>query len=156
MRMTDLQTVELCRRLGTILAGLLVLFILRVLGQVLVACCDVAFLPAMDQWYSGLLPYPILLPVQLIMIVVMMKLTLDVYRGAGFFARPRRKLARVLFWVSVVYFLSMVIRYGITMSMHPEYRWFEHTIPIWFHMVLAAYLYTYSHYHQAFSVPRDR
>ena len=44
------------------------------LGQVLVACCNVAFLPAMEHWYSGLLPYPILLPVQLVMIVIMSKL----------------------------------------------------------------------------------
>ena len=153
--MTDLQTKALCRRLGAILGGLLVLFILRVLGQVLVVCCDVAFLPAMEHWYSGLLPYPILLPVQLIMIGVMTKLNLDVYRGAGFFAQSSARLARVLWWVSGVYFLSMVVRYGVTMTLHPEYRWFGHTIPIWFHMVLAAYLYTYSRFHHTMSVQRD-
>ena len=37
---------------------LLGLFVLRVVGQVLVAFFDVRFLPPMSQWYSGLLPYP--------------------------------------------------------------------------------------------------
>ena len=155
MRVTDLETGALCRRLGTILRGLLVLFISTVLGQVLVACCNVAFLPAMEHWYSGLLPYPILLPVQLVMIVIMSKLVWDVYRGAGFFAQPSARLARVLLWVSVVYFLSMVVRYGVTMTLHPEYRWFGHTIPIWFHMVLAAYLYFYSRFHYQLSARQD-
>ena len=153
--MTDLQTKALCRRLGAILAGLLMLFMLRVFGQVLVVCCEVAFLPAMEHWYSGLMPYPILLSVQLIMIGVMAKLSVDVYRRAGFFARPSARSARVLWWVSVVYFVSMVVRYGVTMTLHPEYRWFGHTIPIWFHMVLAAYLYTYSRFHYALSVQGD-
>ena len=52
-------------------------------------------------------------------------------------------------------FLSMVVRYGVTMTLHPEYRWFGHTIPIWFHMVLAAYLYFYSRFHYQLSARQD-
>src|SRR5688572_2604854 len=47
---------------------LLFLFCLRVVGQGLVAAFDVPFLPAMNQWYSGVIPYPILLPVQVLII----------------------------------------------------------------------------------------
>lgn len=43
---------------------LLALFALRVAGQALVAFSDVRFLPPMQAWYSGLMPYPYLLPSQ--------------------------------------------------------------------------------------------
>ena len=42
------------------------LFVLRVLGQALVAFFDVSFLPSMPHWYSGLMRYEYLLPSQLL------------------------------------------------------------------------------------------
>ena len=43
---------------------LLCLFVLRVLGQMLVAFRRVSFLPPMEQWQSGLVPYHVLLAMQ--------------------------------------------------------------------------------------------
>lgn len=123
------------------------LFILRVLGQVLVGLFEVSLLPPFEQWYSGLVPYPVLLPIQILFIIVMLKVVFDFARGSGFFVVPKSKAGVVIKWFSYVYFLSMVLRYIITMALHPELRWFSGTIPIWFHMVLAAFLYTFSHYH---------
>ena len=54
------------RRLAPVLWVLLGLFVLRVVGQALVAFLGVWFLPPMQAWYSGLLPYTYLLPAQLI------------------------------------------------------------------------------------------
>src|SRR3989449_8511904 len=51
---------------ATVLWFLLFLFCLRVAGQALVAAFAVPFLPPMQQWYSGVMPYPILLPVQIL------------------------------------------------------------------------------------------
>ncbi len=45
-----------------------------------------------------------------------------------------------------IYALSMVVRYGLTMALHPELRWFTGTIPIWFHLVLATFIFTLGHY----------
>jgi hypothetical protein len=45
----------------------------------------------------------------------------------------------------------MVGRYIVTMTLHPEYRWLGHTIPIWFHFVLAAFVYTCGHYQITFA-----
>ena len=56
---------------ASLLWALLVLFILRVLGQALVAFADVRFLPPMEAWYSGLMPYEYLLPSQIAIIGVM-------------------------------------------------------------------------------------
>ena len=63
--------------------GLTGLFFLRVIGQVLVAFFAVRALPPMAEWYSGLLPYPILLPVQLAMLAGMAKVNGDISRGEG-------------------------------------------------------------------------
>jgi hypothetical protein len=43
-------------------AFLLALLVMRVDGHFLVTFYGVTFLPRTDAWYSGLLPYPILLP----------------------------------------------------------------------------------------------
>jgi len=130
-----------------VLAACTLLFIGRVLGQILVAFFNITWLPAMEHWYSGLLPYRYLLPVQILIIAVMLKVVYDFMRGAGYFIDPKPRAAIYIKWFSYVYFVSMVLRYVITMWLHPELRWFAHTIPIWFHMVLAAFLYTYSRYH---------
>ena len=111
------------------------------------AIVDIDSLPPFEQWYSGLLPYSVLLPIQILIIGVMSKIVLDFVRGAGFFVAPKPRAAIFIKWFSYVYFLSMVARYIITMTLYPELRWFTGTIPIWFHMVLAAFLYTFSHYH---------
>ena len=41
------------------------LFVARVLGQALVVSSDVGFFPPFERWYSGLMPYWLLLPVQI-------------------------------------------------------------------------------------------
>ena len=56
----------------------------------LVAFLGVTFLPPMEEWYSGLLPYPYLLPTQFLIIFLFGKICLDLFRGHGFFAVPRR------------------------------------------------------------------
>lgn len=72
----------------------------------------------------------------------------DFARGQGHFVMPKPwAIAISIKWFSYVYFLGMALRYVVTMTLYPERRWFAGTIPIWFHMVLAVFLYTYSHYH---------
>lgn len=134
-------------RRAVILGILTGLFTLRVAGQALIAFFDVPFLPPMEQWYSGLVPYPILLPAQLIMIVAMATIVRDFARGHGPSVTPRPRAGALLVWFSYAYALSMVIRYAATMTLYPERRWFGHTIPIWFHLVLAAFVYAVGRHH---------
>ena len=112
---------------------LLALFTLRVLGQALVAFFDVQFLPPMEAWYSGVVPYEYLLPSQLLIIAVMAKICLDFTRERGFFYRPRRHFAREWLWFGSVYLGAMVAR--------AIFLW-DHPIPIFFHWVLAAFVIT--------------
>ena len=134
------------RRYPVVLGALTFLFACRVLGQLVVALADVAWLPPFERWYSGLMPYAALLPVQLAMIAVMLKIVWDFAREDGFFLRLGPRVGTILLWFSYLYALAMVVRYVVTMLLKPELRWFTGTIPIWFHFVLAAFIYTLGRY----------
>jgi len=138
------------QRYAFILWGLAFLFFLRVIGQALVAYFDVTVLPPMQEWYSGLLPYPILLPIQIVILGLQAKVNGDFTRGTGWAVAPRPAMGRFLLWFSYVYAGSMLLRYVITMGLYPGRRWFGGTIPIFFHWVLAAYLFVLGHYHSRF------
>ena len=132
---------------GPLLALLTFLFAIRVLGQALVAFFGVTWLPAMEQWFSGLIPYPALLIIQLLMLMLMVKITGEVWRGKGTFGSPRPHWSPFLIKFSAVYAAAMVLRYALTMILRPEKRWFGDAIPIIFHFVLAGFIYVLGHYH---------
>jgi hypothetical protein len=127
------------RNLSLLLWALLALFVLRVAGQALVAFFDVAFLPPMEAWYSGLMPYPYLLPAQLFIIAVMAKVCLDFTRQRGFFFEPRRFFATAWLVFGYVYLLAMLARFVFLL---------DRPIPIFFHWVLAAFIITVGHSHR--------
>ena len=60
---------------GPLLALITFLFACRVLGQSLVAFVGVHWLPAMEQWFSGVIPYPPLLIIQLLLLMLMIRIT---------------------------------------------------------------------------------
>ena len=99
------------------------------LGQALVAFFDVRFLPPMEAWYSGLMPYRYLLPSQLLIIAVMAKICFDFTRQRGFFFEPKRGWL----WFGSLYLAAMIAR--------AVFLW-DHPIPIVFHWVLAAFVIT--------------
>jgi hypothetical protein len=132
---------------GHTLWFLLFLFFLRVFGQVLVVFFQPRWLPPMSQWYSGLLPYRYLLPIQTLFLIVMGWMSFDITRGNGFFSIPNPNMGNGVVWFSYVYFGSMVIRYLIRMTKHPDQRWLGGTIPIIFHCVLAVFLFVFGQYH---------
>ncbi len=124
------------------------LFALRVSGQIVVALYAPRWLPAMQHWYSGLMPYRYLLPAQLVLLALMVLIANDVYRMEGFFAdNGWGAFSAPLRIGAAAYFVGMVVRYVLTMALKPERRWFKRTIPIWFHMVLATALWTFGSYH---------
>jgi hypothetical protein len=136
------------RRLVWLLWLLLSAFCCRVLGQALVAFLDVTWLPPMEEWYSGLMPYPLLLPAQLFIIAVYTKVCWDFTRGAGYFVQVRPMFSRGVLWFGYVYLAAMFLRYIIRMELYPEARWFGGTIPIVFHWVLAAFIIAFGQYHR--------
>ena len=116
------------------------LFVLRVVGQILVAVRPRQWLPPMEQW--NFVPYPVLLPIQLVFIAVMMWIDVSFSMNVGISTVKNPGTGNILIAFSYVYVIAMVIRYTIKMSRRPDQRWFGGTIPIIFHIVLASYLYT--------------
>lgn len=123
------------------------LFFIRVIGQVIVFLFHPAWLPPMKQWYSGLIPYRILLPIQIIMLLFMAAIATDFSRGQGRFVVPHPNWAPGIVWLSYLYLGSMIVRYIVRMKRHPDQRWFGGTIPIIFHCVLALFLFSLGRYH---------
>jgi hypothetical protein len=97
----------------------------------LVAFFGVTWLPPMEAWYSGLMPYEYLLPSQIVIIAVMAKICIDFTRQRGFFHQPRRMFAQEWLWFGYAYLAAMIAR--------AVFLW-DHPIPIVFHWVLAAFV----------------
>ena len=131
-----------------ILLACTVLLYFRVIGQVIVVVRAPRWLPPMDQWQSGLLPYPVLLLGQVIVLAFMTWIAVDFVRGYGRFVDPRWPNAGTIFmWIGRLYFTGMVARYVIWMWRRPDQRWLVGTIPIIFHSVVAAFVYAFGRYH---------
>jgi len=123
------------------MAVLLVLFLGRVVGQILVATTAPSWLPPMTRWYSGLMPYRYLLPTQIVFLAVMTAMTIALDRRAAPLGTLSATVGTWIVWASYVYALGMVarsIRYALA---KPERRGV--LIPIVFHFVLAAFLFAY-------------
>ena len=73
---------------------LLALFTGRVLGQLAVALDVAPFLPPMDEWQSGLLPYPVLLAAQVVLLAGLGTICWQFSRGRGWFVRGPAGWAR--------------------------------------------------------------
>ena len=119
----------------------------RVAGQLVVVLAAPRWLPPMEQWQSGLLPYPVLLVSQAIVLTLMIWISADFSRGAGFWVEPRPRLGTAALVWSYLYFAGMIVRYVIRMARRPDQRWLGGTIPIIFHMVVAAFQWTFGTYH---------
>jgi hypothetical protein len=144
------------RSSALIFSLLTLLFLLRVAAQALAAFADIPFLPPMEKWVtpsaspfatSGLVPYPILLTAQALILIVQVAVIRDFARGRGYFVSLSERTGRILLGLSYLYAGSMALRYVITMVLYPERRWLGHTVPIALHFVLAGFLFTLGDYH---------
>lgn len=130
------------RRYGMALWLLSTLFLCRVIGQLLVAFGGVTWLPPMAEWYSGLLPYPLLLPSQLLILAVMGRVNRGVHLGTGWLWTRRPRVGKALVAFAALYALVMAVRYVVSGELYPHRRWYPPgIIPIVFHVVLASYVY---------------
>ena len=121
----------------------------RVLGQLVVAKVAPKWLPPFEHWQSGLLPYPVLLVGQAIVLTLMIWISADISRGAGFWFEPRPRLGFAALVWSYLYFGAMIARYVVRMVRRPDQRWLGGTIPIIFHSVVAAFQWTFGTYHSS-------
>jgi hypothetical protein len=124
------------------------LFLARVAGQVLVVLARPRWLPPAGDW--NLLPYPLLLPLQLVLLGLIGWLLHGFVSASGPASKPVPEFGAAVVAFSAVYAAAMVVRFAVRMRRRPEARWFGGAIPIVFHLVLAAFLFVYGTYHASY------
>jgi hypothetical protein len=124
----------------TALCACLLLFLSRVIGQVEVVLLQPDWLPPMAAWYSGLIPYPALLPIQIVLLMMMALVAYDHARGYGIFWPSKRSTRVVLAWCAGLYAVAMAVRLIVTLSAKEGGLLESGMIPVAFHWVLAGFL----------------
>ncbi len=143
---------HLSRRYATWLWLLLALFAFRVVAQPLSLVVHLTILPPFESWHSAALPYPLLLAFQVLLLAAM---GWTAYRFSKGVVRPRRSVGTVALTLGGLYFLSMVARLLLGLTMLSHERWFASPLPTVFHLVLAAWVLLFAHFHWAHGVDRD-
>ena len=128
------------RQAATLLWSCVILFAARVLGQLETVLLEPHWLPTMDAWYSGLLPYPLLLPIQIGILMLMAVVAWNPRVRGGQFAQTHPRAAAALRTFACIYFVAMAVRLAANISMNGADFWSEGAIPVAFHWVLALFI----------------
>jgi hypothetical protein len=131
-----------CRSCGAaaLLWSCVALFAARVIGQIQAWLLAPDWLPAMDAWCSGLLPYHLLLPAQIGLLMLMAIVAWNRRVRTGAFAAQNPRAAGALRIFAAVYFTAMAVRLGVNVIDNGAEFWRHGAIPVAFHWVLALFL----------------
>lgn len=129
---------------GTVLFILTLLFLGRVMAQLVECFIDINFIPDFEEWHSATLPYWLLFSFQVVILYFMFLATLKAYRGS---IRPSKKLGGAFRNLGYVYFFSMIIRHVLGLSLLSHTVWFTSFLSIYFHYVLSLFLIFYGYIH---------
>jgi hypothetical protein len=129
------------------------LFALRVAGQAIQRWLPLPFLPPSGAFQGSTIPYPVLLPVQLAILAIMLGVARRVRRDT--LAR-REPIGRVLSFAGRVYFLAMLARLAIGLTVPEAPAWFRAPISSVFHLVLATFVLVLAAHHRELPEARLR
>lgn len=128
------------RRRQIVLWLCLALFALRVIGQIEVVLLSPSWLPPFRAWESGLVPYSLLLPIQILLIAWMAIVATDHWRGSGRFWVTQQATRNRLRVASGAYFAVIMLRLVITAATPPHTLTERGLIPVIAHWDLAAFI----------------
>ena len=131
---------------------LLGLFVMRVLAQPLALLVDTPLLPRFESWHSGVLPYPVLVLTQLIIVPWLARTSRAFASGA---VVPNARIGKAAIVLGSVYFVAMAARLLLGATVLADQRWFASPLPTVFHLALAAFLLLYGHFHWRYSSDRS-
>lgn len=119
------------------LTALTLLFLARVIAQLIQAVGTVSFLPSFDDWQSGALPYPLLLISQIAIVAAQIVLVKRVAAGTFDISTVTK---RVLLALGGLYLTFMVFRLVAGLTFLDGDGWFDALLPSIFHIVLASFV----------------
>lgn len=120
------------------------LFAFRVVAQLAALLFKPSFLPTFESWHGGVLPYPLLLSTQVLIFIWLAWTAQQFSLGKVY---PRHQLGTIIVILASLYFLVMLLRLLLGLTILSEHRWFASYLPAFFHLVLASYLFLYGHFH---------
>jgi hypothetical protein len=135
---------EFSKRYVPWLSLLICLFTIRVVAQPLSLFFQFKLLPSFESWHGGVLPYPILIVAQGLIIVWMCRVVKQFNNGS---ALASHRLGVYVLIFASIYFTLMLVRLILGLTLLVENRWFASMLPALFHMVLATFLLLYGHFH---------
>lgn len=135
---------KISRQYAWLLYSLLTLFVFRVVAQFFALFIDLPFMPPFKDWHGDILPYWALLIFQVSIIVMVLRLARKLAHGV---LVARLKIGYVLIAFGGVYLLVMLIRLILGLTILTGSIWFTRSLPIFFHVVLAAILLVTGHFH---------
>jgi hypothetical protein len=115
----------------------ILLFLLRVVGQFEVLLLAPDWLPPMYDWYSGLIPYPILLPLQIVILMIMASVVVREMQASHHASGHWKRWVRGM---AIVYFALMLLRLIVQLIRGADSVIEAGGIPVAFHWVLALFL----------------
>jgi hypothetical protein len=119
----------------------LAVFVARVLGQFEVLLHAPPWLPRFEAWSSGLIPYSILLPVQVLLVAWMAVIASHHARRDGSFRVRDPRNGTLLRALAAIYAVSMLLRLLVTLAYPPHTLLDRGLIPIVAHWSLAVFMY---------------
>jgi len=132
------------RRYAMWLWLLLVVFAFRVAAQPAALVFKDSFLPPFESWHGGVMPYGVLLASQLLILAA---LGWASWRFTAGDVVPRRRLGVAALTFGGVYFCVMALRLMLGLTLFSDQRWFASRVPTLFHLVLAAFVMLFGHFH---------
>ena len=118
----------------------LAIFAARVVGQIEVLLLAPRWLPPFSAWESGWVPYPALLPLQILLIGWMAAIASDHTRGSGsmWVSQPRTRMRLKGF--AAAYAGLMLLRLAVTAALPPHSLIDRGLIPVLAHWDLAGFI----------------
>lgn len=116
------------------------IFLVRVVGQIEVLLLAPPWLPPFSAWESGLIPYPVLLPLQILVVGWMAATVSDHRRGSGPMWVESFRVRRRLNAFAILYTSIMLVRLVVTAALPPHSVIDRGLIPILAHWDLAGFI----------------
>ena len=130
--------------IAPVLWGLLSLFALRVLAQLVQWLSPVAWLPPFESWHGAVLAYWQLLAVQVALLAWLTAIALRHTRGT---VEARADIGKTLLVLGSCYAGVVLVRFAVGAFGLSQADWFDRPIPTFFHGVLAGWVLCVGGFH---------
>ena len=121
-----------------------ILFLLRVIAQLVQLIWSIPWLPDFSVWHSGALPYELLLTAQIAILFAMAIFLTRLFLGK---VRYNPQLGHLIKRVAMIYFSLMLFRLIAGLTFLAHLHWFSSHLPAFFHLVLASFLFLVGQLH---------